>query len=177
MSVEDLFREIAEASATKGGNHIKHGDYDMIVDKCILDKKEAGTCFIVELFVERSTKTGDNEPNAPGSRCSTVWNLTKHKSAKGNIKAFVLAMEGKDESNVSVDDAQVLIKESIGDKYRGQRIKCSTYKKMTKDGKTELVLPGWQNVPEQDVESGVALLNGTAKTEAGEGGMLGAVGL
>jgi hypothetical protein len=91
------FSKIASASATGGGNNIRDGVYKLMVDKVHIQKGHTGECFIAEFRVIDANANGavdDNGrpvvPNAVGSSCSMVCNLTKHESAAGNAKAFVV---------------------------------------------------------------------------------------
>lgn len=91
------FAKIASASATGGGNNIRDGVYKFLVEKVTIQKGHTGESFIAEFRVIESAATGATDergnpvsPNAPGSTCSMVANLTKHESAAGNAKAFIV---------------------------------------------------------------------------------------
>lgn len=91
------FSKIAGASTTGGGNNVRDGVYRLMVEKVHIQKGHAGECFIAEFRVMESAPNGSvNEqgqpiiPNAVGSSCSLVCNLTKFESAAGNAKAFVV---------------------------------------------------------------------------------------
>ncbi len=95
------FKKIADASATGGGSNIRDGLYKFLVEKVTYQKGHSGEVFIAELRVLESSATGavDEQgrpviPNAVGSSCSMVCNLTKHESAAGNAKAFAVAALG-----------------------------------------------------------------------------------
>ena len=100
--LDNIFKKIAEASATGGGNNIRDGIYDLVVEKCVLnDEAHSGTCFIVEFRVLKSQSAGvlDEQgkpvvPNPEGTTCSMVCNVTKHESAYGNLKKFLVAALG-----------------------------------------------------------------------------------
>lgn len=99
--LDNIFKKIADASATGGGNNIRDGLYTFLVEKCSIQEGHTGTCLIVELRVMESQASGSLDengrpiaPNPVGSTCSMVCNVTKHESAYGNVKSFVQAALG-----------------------------------------------------------------------------------
>jgi hypothetical protein len=169
---KDVFRKIAQASASTGGNWIKQGKYIFETKKLIGEVKQGGPTFIAELVVVSAEPVTDVEtPNAVGSTASYVQLLEKHKSAMGNAKAFLLALDGKEESEVGEEefvrmlefytnsDPKLTMVEN-GQTFtvsvnpaKGMRIACETYRqeKRTKPGEI-MTLPRWSTVPQTDEE-------------------------
>ena len=90
------FSKIATAQATGGGNMIRDGIYELMVEKVFMQSGHSGECFIAEYRVLKSAPNGALDergnpvvPNPVGSSCSMVCNITKNESAAGNAKAFV----------------------------------------------------------------------------------------
>lgn len=90
------FAKITAATATGGGNFIRDGIYKFLVEKVHMVAGHQGESFIAELRVMESNPSGLNDeqgrpivPNAPGSTCSLVCNITANESAAGNAKAFL----------------------------------------------------------------------------------------
>jgi hypothetical protein len=157
-----IFKKVAKAKATAGGNYIRDGKGRLILDKMKVDYSDTnGHVFIAEFVVESSTKvpvtslkTGeklDIEPNPPGSTCSIVHKLDKQLAAAGNMKAFVLTLLGYDESQVSDTEFAETLEESCPEQgetpLRGMAIDYETFRRVTKEKKEEIVLPKWTHVP------------------------------
>jgi hypothetical protein len=173
---QELLDKIANAAVSKGGNYLQDGDYEFIIERVEFGQKRKGVCYVPELRVVRADKIGDDEPNPVGSTVSCVWNVSTSTAAPGNIKEFVLALLGLDESA-----APALVKEMTGKSYapeqpfRGIRIAARTFRK-TNQGKDNpanrgqvMVIPKWRTVPgqtEQTVAAGRAMLDGTAPAPA-----------
>lgn len=149
--IDKLMDKITSAQATRGGNWIRDGKYRFALERLEMHEGEDNTSFVIELRVKSSQKVRDDvEPNAVGSRCSSVYNLTKHKSAPGNTKAFMLAALaglGIPESAFSAK----WIKEATSDlqPLRGLLIDDETYRKAIKSGDNkgkEITLHNWITV-------------------------------
>lgn len=134
------FAKIASASATGGGNNIRDGIYKMLVEKVHIQKGHTGESFIAEFRVIESSSNGATDeqgrpivPNAPGSTCSMVCNLTKHESAAGNAKAFVvgaLAGLGYTEDQITPDVMGYVCSEK--NPLRGLAVIDETYRGVNK---------------------------------------------
>lgn len=81
--------------------HIADGRYLFTLVNFTMEQKRSGMLAIPELFVEESgapsykVPDGEPGPNAKGTKCSVVWNLshaTAGDSAAGNLLSFVLAL-------------------------------------------------------------------------------------
>jgi len=105
-----IFSQIAKAKASAGGTHIRDGAYEMTVKRLLIEKGFKGWAFKGEFLVDKATKVGtvdkdgnptNVEPNAVGSSCSMVCNFDKNESSWGNVKQFILALLGFEESQVA----------------------------------------------------------------------------
>lgn len=97
-------QKIAGAKATNKGNIIREGRYSFAVKTLKLLNGFNGTSFVAEFVV--LTAEGVNPqvtPNQVGTVASAVYNLDKHASAAGNVKALMLALLGLEEGKVTED--------------------------------------------------------------------------
>lgn len=174
---QGAFAKVAAASATGGGNNIRDGVYEMMVEKVHLQHGHTGECFIAEFRVLKSTANGAVDdsgrtvvPNAPGSTCSMVCNLTKHESAAGNAKAFVanaLAGLGVTEDKITPDVLAWVCSEN--NPLRGLRVIDETYQTVNKgrsnaaNAGKKLTLNKWKAITQtkEDVEKQRAWLDAT----------------
>lgn len=137
-------KRIADAKTSSAGNRIKEGNYVLVVKRIFCGPKYKGTYFIPEFDVVASEKTGDVEPNRPGTDCSCAWQLdasgNSGEAARGNIKQFVAALK-----NISVDDGDAVMAaagENAGEREsdpdclraRGTLIECETVRKRITTG-------------------------------------------
>ncbi len=176
--MQDILSKIANAKATKGGNRICDGDYEYLIESFGVNQGFEGTCFIAELRVTESKQTEpDIVPNPVGSTVSMVANVTKHASALGNVKAFILAAIGADESQVSAEAMQATLGQAIDptQPLRGMKIRNRTFRKVNqgrnnpKNAGQVMTLNNFQHVPGQTGESikaGRAYLDTNAATAA-----------
>ncbi len=158
---QELANGAANAKLFEGGNFFTDGEYaSLIIDKLIMKKGQKGVCFVGEFLVEQSTPDASApagiKPNAPGTRASVVYNVTKHEAAMSNIKALMLAVSGYTEQQLIADQeaenakAQAEQRDAISifsaailkvtnenesegtvQPLRGRRIAGSTYRKGT----------------------------------------------
>ena len=157
MGVREIAKKVAEASATGGGNYLKHGKGVAVVKEVLYKEDlDSGRGFIVELIMDsvEPYMGADGKPlpcNAPGSIVSFVQLFDKYpKSALGNTKAFIEALYGESlDSDAFVDRMEKMTSDK--NPARGIKIKFSTYEKMTKTSKALLTLPKWEHV-EQTAE-------------------------
>lgn len=159
--MENIFKKIAEAKASQGGNHMKDGDYTYLIEKFIMNQGHTGTCFIAELRVLEAKQTeSDVEPNPVGSTVGFVANVSKQEAALGNVKAFVLAALGLHDGTPS-ENVQSILAEAVGEAQplRGLRIKNTTYRYVNKGRANPanrgnvITLPRFAHVPGQTPES------------------------
>lgn len=190
-ALSDLFKKIADANVGGGGNYIKHGSYLLEIKRAFIEKKRAGMMYITEFIVRESTPIDDSEkPNAVGSDCSFAANLEqKDGVGLGNVKGFILGLYGLSEKTMSDeekaelpmvietltnDDPKAEMTKKDGSKglipvqpARGMLVRCSTYKKQTKDKSKTLTLPNWEAVSQtaEEIKARRAALD-TAATAA-----------
>ena len=160
---EDILDRIANARATENYNRIKKGRYEWIVERFYMEKKRNGMCLIPELRVVSSVKTDPNEdPDPVGTTVSTAWNITTQPdSAPGNVKAFILAVAGLDQSALTPAQVKDLTNEAISaaQPFRGMRVNGETVTRINQGKKNpnnrgqEMVIPNFKHVPGQTAES------------------------
>jgi hypothetical protein len=160
--MQDVFGKIAAASATKNGNNLRDGKYRLRIERFVLNTGHNGTCFIPEFRVMEAQKTEpDVEPNQPGATVSCVWNVSKHSSAPGNVKGFLLAVFGLNEASVPPDKMRELTAAAVGadQPLRGMEIDCTTIRRVNQGKENPanrgmvMTLPTWQHVAGQTQES------------------------
>lgn len=110
----DLLEDVGKARVGGGGNYIQHGDYILMINKWFFQKIQ-DRCIILECLVIEArkkivyegSKPVEQEPNKPGSSCSSTANFDSEAklSAPANSRAPVLGLYGFKEG--SVDDAKV----------------------------------------------------------------------
>jgi hypothetical protein len=181
-----ILMRIAKAQASNGGNYIRDGIYTFCVAKIILDQKQNGNMFIVEFKVLESQnipgivdeKTGKPVlANPVGTMCSMALNLDTNKSAVGNAKAFVLALLGEDEANVTDEEFEEALGHLIDKDQpaRGMKIANETFRKAIKGGANAgkpYVGNRWQNIDEtaEQIAARRAWLDGVDASAAAAGG-------
>ena len=160
MTREEILKKIAEANVSSGGNNLRDGKGQLVLQKFELTTGFNGERAVFEFVVVSSqkkndvvsVKTGeklDIEPNAPGSTVSIVNMLGKHDSAFGNTKGIVLALWGEAETSNEelLAVMQMMLDSGAG---VGRVINYDTYRKETKENKVEIVLPKWFSVEQTD---------------------------
>jgi hypothetical protein len=177
--LDNIFKKIADATATGGGNNIRDGIYKFLVEKCHIQEGHTGTCLIVEFRVMESTASGAVDekgvpvaPNPVGSTCSMVCNVTKHESAYGNVKAFVQAalMGLGYQANQITNDVIQQVFEGDPMALRGCQIIDETYRGINKgranaaNAGKPLTLNKWKSVAqtEEDMAKWRAYLDDNA---------------
>lgn len=179
---KNIFKKIADASATGGGNNIRDGIYKFLVEKCAIQNGHSGVCFVAEFRVMESAPNGavDEQgrpvvPNPVGSTASMVANLTKHESAAGNIKAFVQgALGGLGYSPDQITEELIGEICGEGNPLRGVAVIDETYRGVNKgranaaNAGKPLTLNRWKSVPqtEEDIEAAKAYLDNNAAKSA-----------
>jgi hypothetical protein len=131
-------KKVAEASANKSGTPLVDGNYLLTVVNLIVHDGYKGTSFIAEMVVDESSTAREGiRPNAPGTRASYVVNLTKNEMGPGNAKSYILALLGKEESEISDEDFIEALQGLVtpDQPARGPQLRDSTFFKNTKDGR------------------------------------------
>lgn len=161
-----VLEKIAKARASAGGNYIRDGKYRFLVHRLLLEDKFSGTCFIAELeVVSAEAQFPDITPNQPGTMASYAVNLDGNgkQSAPGNIKAFVLALLGFEENEVSDGDVAEALDGLTSDAQpgRGMYIDTETWRKQARSGKNaeldekgrgKLLMNSWAHVEQTEAE-------------------------
>lgn len=98
--------KIAGAKASQSSNFIKDGAYLFEIEKLLIENKRKGWMFIAELKVLEAVKTSPTvDPNPVGSSVGYVVKLDDPNGmGVGNVKAFIMALYGVEESEVTADD-------------------------------------------------------------------------
>lgn len=142
--MEELFAKIASSNASLKEDVFKDGKGVVVIRELICKSFFQGPTFVARTKVLSSESKGDLDPvskqpvipNAVGSRVGWPQMLQKHASAPGNVKAFVLALLGKKEAEVTSAQftealARLLSKEQPA---RGFLIGYETYQQQTRSG-------------------------------------------
>ena len=119
--MNSIFDVIANAKANQSGNYIKPGGkYLWEVNNILIKDGNNGRFFIMEAICRESVATGETDragkvmvPTAVGAMGSIAINLTdpKQKSAAGNVKSFIQALFGVEESEVTAAVASECVSE------------------------------------------------------------------
>lgn len=160
-----FYKQIADASANGGGVYVQDGVYKFMIEKMFeheSDQPGGGTSFICELRVLESTphpSYPDVKPNAVGTTCSVVANVSKHASAFGNIKALLLGALGAFGYTEDQITPEVIENAYNSEDLRGIILEDTTYRKKTKGG-IMITLHKWSSVEqtEEDVKRQAAEL-------------------
>ena len=151
----------AQRANTKSDN-IKDGRGRLLVLKNVYGDMNDGATFVGEFKVLTSAAKGDMalqpfspgkpqlqvdpprqaECNQPGSIIGWPQKLKKHKSAAGNVKAYILALLGFQENEVTPSDFASAVQQLVNDDAkagavqpgRGMLIDFETYRQTTKTG-------------------------------------------
>lgn len=164
--LDTLFKKIAAATATGGGNNIRDGRYKFLIEKCHIQEGHTGTCLIAEFRVMEAAASGalDEQgkpviPNPVGSTCSMVCNVTKHESAYGNVKAFVQgALGGLGYTPDKIDDQVLAEVFSDANPLRGVAVIDETYRGVNKgranaaNAGKPLTLNKWKSIAQTQEE-------------------------
>ncbi len=166
-----IFKKIAESKSNGTGRPLEPARYGKLaVSKCFIHEGFKGASFIAEFIVREMTPTGEidrktGKPCLPvevGSMASFVVNLD-NPNAKGaqfsNVKRFILALFGKEESEVSNEEFMDTLEDLCGEgtletqPVRGRLISCETFKK-PKASKPEedFTHHRWSHVSQTDEE-------------------------
>ena len=169
------FAKIAGAPMTGGGSSIRDGFYKFLVEKITYQKGHSGEVFIAELRVMESKSDGSVDdqgkpvvPNAVGSTCSLVCNLTKHESAASNAKKFAFGvLAGLGYTEDKIDEKLMMDICDAKNPLRGAQVYDATYRVLNQ-GKSNpanrgkpLTLHNWKSVVQtaEDVKKNRAFLD------------------
>ena len=142
--MNDVFAKIAAARASLKSDNFRDGKGIVVVSELIHGNFNEGNTFVARTKIVSSESKGDLDPktktpvapNAAGSLVGWPQKLDKHKSAAGNVKAFVLSLLGFKENEVSSEQFGQALTEllSKAQPARGMLIGYETYQQPTRSG-------------------------------------------
>lgn len=158
--MDDLYATVANAQANGKGDNYKDGKGVALIRELVCKNMNEGPTFIAATKIVESASKGDTdpvnktpvEPNAVGSTPSWPQKLKKHKSAPGNVKAFVLAALGFTDGAVTTEQFAEALKRSVSKEQpmRGMLIGYETYQQAIRGGPNVgkvITLVRWIHVP------------------------------
>lgn len=155
--MQDLFNKIGAANVNLKEDVFRDGKGIVTVRQLIAKRFFQGNTFVARVKVKESASKGDKdpktqapvEPNAAGSNVGWPQMLDKHPSAPGNVKAFVLALLGKDEKDVKGPEFAAALEELVSAKQpgRGMLIGYETYQQPTRTTGKVNTYVRWIHVP------------------------------
>lgn len=154
--------KVKKAAASQGGGpYILKGKHILRLD--ILKEVDgfSDDDIVVAEFIVESTDN-DEKDMQPGTRVSRLWNFTRHKSAAGNFKAFLVAAFGSfdaegefvcaDEDELSKEDADgdtaIDLAVSSDNPLNGTLFDCVAHTIITKVNKVEFTKCKWKLAPD-----------------------------
>ncbi len=149
--MDSLFDEVSKAAAQSKSDNFRDGEGILMIEEVKSFSGDSGRVFVVQGKVVESKSKGDLtlspdqkqvvgpavvQPNAAGSTVGWPQLVDKFKSAKGNVKAFMLALFDKKEDEISPADFAKTGEELVSKENpaRGMLIGYSTYRQVTKTG-------------------------------------------
>ncbi len=130
--MSDIFDMIGDADVFGGGVYFEPGVYPKLwieALKMIKTSTDGHDMFVAEIHILES-----NVPERPkGSEVSWVANLTKHKSAAGNVKQFLCDIAGL-ESVDDIDAAGARLAVSSDNPFNGTVVMASATNVKTRAG-------------------------------------------
>ena len=141
--MDALFQKIGASNASLKEDVFRDGKGVVEVRELLCKRFFKGNTFVARTRVVSSMDKGDKDkdgkgitPNAPGSSVGWPQMLDQHASAPGNVKAFVLALLGFSEAQVtSAQFAEALERLISKDQPgRGMLIGYETYQQATRSG-------------------------------------------
>lgn len=167
MDRATLYKKVAEASATGGGNNLRDGRGRLCVKKLSMEDGFQGARFVAEFVVvasqkisvteEKTGKALDIEPNPAGSDVGWVQLFDKHLSSFGNVKGLLLALFNTSESETDPEDiVETLAEVTEKNAAAGMVIDYVTFRKVTRERGVEIVVPKWSHV-EQTPEDAIRM--------------------
>lgn len=145
-------KKVKSADAAQGGGpYVGPGKHLLRLD--LLKELESfqGDDIVVVEFIVEQTDSDDHDMRI-GNRVSRLWNFSKHPSAPGNFKAFLLAAFGtvddegefeKLEDN-KLTDAMINASTSSDNPLNGALFYCSAHTVITQKNKVEFTKCKWE---------------------------------
>ncbi len=188
----EIFAAVAGTPAASKGDYFKKGSGTAVILECLRkETDESGEMFIPRFKVLTATGKDGSVTNAPGDKVAWPQFLTKSKFpkiARANVKAFVLAVTGDREADITADQFIATWEDMINyqagsiSEYNKREIKdvqaargviigWTTYDQQTKGQKEQSKAGGkyesntyvtFSHVPDQgDIEARIAELDKT----------------
>ena len=142
--MDALFAKIGASNASLKEDVFRDGRGVVEIRELLCKRFFKGNTFVARTKVVSSTSKGDKnpatgqavEPNSPGSSVGWPQMLDQHASAPGNVKAFVLALLGFREDQVTSPQFAEALEKLIGKEQpgRGMLIGYETYQQATRTG-------------------------------------------
>lgn len=139
-----IFSKVASSQANMKGDNFKDGKGQLVIVQNLYKNMNDGPTFVARFAVIDAKSKGDLDPktkqpvapNAIGSRVGWPQKIEKHKSAAGNVKAYILNVLGYAESDVSHDDFVNTMEQCLSKEQpmRGMLVNFETYQQPTKSG-------------------------------------------
>lgn len=142
----EMLDAVGASRASQKSEYLRDGKFLLMVKELIYKKMEGGLTFVARVEVLESESKGDLDlvtgkpviPNVVGTSAGWIQLTQKHKSAAGNIKAFVLALLNYSEAEVDAKPGS--FGEALGELIstqqpaRGMVIRASSYRQMVRSG-------------------------------------------
>lgn len=163
MNREDIYRKMAQASASSTGINLFDGRGRLAIKKFNVDDGFNGSRVVVDAIICSSQKIHvqdivthqvlDITPNPPGSEVNLVYMVGKHVAAFGALKSLVLAIyDEKAEDNTDeqlIDCMRTLCEQNAA---YGRVVDYTTVRKLTVERKVQMVNPKWEAVKQSEVD-------------------------
>ena len=157
LSKEDIYRKMAQASASSTGINLLDGRGRLAIKKFNVDSGFNGSRVVVDAIICSSQKIHvqdivthqvlDITPNPPGSEVNLVYMVGKHVAAFGALKSLVLAIyDEKAEDNTDeqlIECMRTLCEQNAA---YGRVCDYTTVRKLTVANKVQMVNPKWETV-------------------------------
>ena len=136
--------KVAESDPSRGGVYPEPGVYPVIqIDVLKMIKSRA----VEDLFIGEIDILKSNVESRPaGSSMTWMCNLTKHDAAPGNVKAFLAALAGVDDTEIDVAGAEMAVSDQ--NPMQGMIIRLEASVIQTR-AKTDFTLCRWSNLNEE----------------------------
>ncbi len=154
---DDLFGAVYAAAANNKSDNFRDGEGVCVIEAVKSFNGNDGKVFVVQARIVESKAKGDLtlsadqksapgpgvvQPNAVGSVVGWPQKVSKFKSAMGNVKSFILALFGKDEKEITLDEfsktGNAIVNEDpkngMVNPAKGMLIAFSTYRQVTASG-------------------------------------------
>lgn len=168
---EDYLKQITEAKTFERGNRITDGAYLWEVLSIKIEKKRAGVMFIAELLcresmpvtidpklAEKNEDVTKVKPIAVGEKVGYVVNLNSGDSAFGNVKAFMLGLDGTDPKAINAAEFEKMLGLSLSpaQPFRGAFVRSTSFRqpiaKPKSADRTVFLGHNWAFVPQTAAE-------------------------